>query len=132
MGLLPTAVHTLAALVLPPDELLARLSDTAARLLSARAAMPPVDPLNLEPLTARCAIAIYDPVELTCTIACVCPDARQLVAGTRAGDGRTGHQGGGARRGRSPGRRRKGIATCGPAAGRAPPSPSPGGPESGA
>ncbi|MEU6322745.1 SpoIIE family protein phosphatase [Streptomyces sp. NPDC047009] len=69
MGLLRTAVHTLAALDLPPDELLARLSDTAARLLSARAAMPPMDPLNPEPLTARCAIAIYDPVERTCTIA---------------------------------------------------------------
>ncbi|MDX3761891.1 SpoIIE family protein phosphatase [Streptomyces sp. AK02-04a] len=69
MGLLRTAVHTLAALDLPPDELLARLSDTAARLLSARAAMPPMDPLDREPLTARCAIAIYDPVELTCTIA---------------------------------------------------------------
>jgi anti-sigma regulatory factor (Ser/Thr protein kinase) len=69
MGLLRTAVHTLAALDLPPDELLARLSDTAARLVAARAAMPPMDPPNREPLTARCAIAIYDPVELTCTIA---------------------------------------------------------------
>ncbi|MER5601771.1 SpoIIE family protein phosphatase [Streptomyces sp. NPDC002265] len=69
MGLLRTAVHTLAALDLPPDELLARLSDTAARLLSARAALPPMDPLSPEPLAARCAIAMYDPVERTCTIA---------------------------------------------------------------
>ncbi|MGD1217201.1 SpoIIE family protein phosphatase [Streptomyces krungchingensis] len=69
MGLLRTAVHTLAALDLQPDELLARLSDTTARLVAARAALPPMDPLIHEPLTADCAIAIYDPVELTCTIA---------------------------------------------------------------
>ncbi|MGW3246474.1 SpoIIE family protein phosphatase [Streptomyces sp. NPDC001070] len=69
MGLLRTAVHTLAALDLQPDELLARLSDTTARLVAARAALPPVDPLHREPLTAGCAIAIYDPVDLTCTIA---------------------------------------------------------------
>jgi hypothetical protein len=61
--------HTLAALDLQPDELLARLSDTTARLLAGRAALPPMDPLIHEPLTADCAIAIYDPVELTCTIA---------------------------------------------------------------
>ncbi|MFF2205564.1 SpoIIE family protein phosphatase [Streptomyces sp. NPDC058145] len=69
MGLLRTAVHTLAALDLQPDELLARLSDTTTRLLAGRAALPPMDPLLHEPLTADCAIAIYDPVELTCTIA---------------------------------------------------------------
>ncbi|AVH54607.1 MULTISPECIES: SpoIIE family protein phosphatase [Streptomyces] len=69
MGLLRTALHTLAALDLEPDELLARLSDTAARLVAARASLPPTDPLNREPLTAGCIIAIYDPVDLTCTIA---------------------------------------------------------------
>jgi PAS domain S-box-containing protein len=69
VGLLRTAIHTLAAMDLQPDELLARLSDTAARLAAARAALPPVDPLNPEPLTAGCVIAIYDPVDLTCTIA---------------------------------------------------------------
>ncbi|MFD5065404.1 SpoIIE family protein phosphatase [Streptomyces sp. NPDC058394] len=70
MGLLRTAVRTLAALDLQPDELLARLSDTAASLAAAYASLPPMDPLNREPLTAGCVIAIYDPVELTCTIAC--------------------------------------------------------------
>ncbi|MEU2625272.1 SpoIIE family protein phosphatase [Streptomyces sp. NPDC007157] len=70
MGLLRTAIHTLAALDLQPDELLARLSDTAARLVSARAALPPLDPLAREPLTAGCTVAIYDPVDLTCTVAC--------------------------------------------------------------
>ncbi|MEU9287942.1 SpoIIE family protein phosphatase [Streptomyces sp. NPDC048275] len=69
MGLLRTAVHTLAALDLQPDELLARLSDTAARLVAARKTLPPMDPLNREPLTAGCVIAIYDPVDLTCTVA---------------------------------------------------------------
>ncbi|MFJ4930287.1 SpoIIE family protein phosphatase [Streptomyces sp. NPDC088736] len=68
MGLLRTAIHTLADLDLQPDELLARLSDTTARLAAARAALPP-DPVNREPLTARCIIAIYDPVDLTCTVA---------------------------------------------------------------
>ncbi|MFE0508914.1 SpoIIE family protein phosphatase [Streptomyces sp. NPDC058964] len=69
MGLLRTAIHTLAALDLQPDELLARLSDTTAQLVAARAALPPMDPLIHEPLTAGCTIAVYDPVDLTCTIA---------------------------------------------------------------
>lgn len=69
MGLLRTAFHTLAALDLQPDELLARLSDTAARLVAARAALPPLDPLAREPLTAGCTVAIYDPVDCTCTVA---------------------------------------------------------------
>ncbi|MFJ4473172.1 SpoIIE family protein phosphatase [Streptomyces sp. NPDC089424] len=69
MGLLRTALHTLAALDLEADELLARLSDTAARLVAARASLPPTDPLSREPLIAGCIIAIHDPVDLTCTIA---------------------------------------------------------------
>ncbi|MDX3356934.1 SpoIIE family protein phosphatase [Streptomyces sp. ME01-24h] len=66
MGLVRTALHTLAALDLPPDELLARLSETAARLAAASAALPQLD---FGPLDIGCAIAVYDPVELTCTIA---------------------------------------------------------------
>ncbi|MEU0603879.1 SpoIIE family protein phosphatase [Streptomyces sp. NPDC006393] len=69
MGFLRTALHTLAALDLPPDELMARLNDTAARLAAERAALPPEDPLHREPFTAGCAVAIHDPVELTCSIA---------------------------------------------------------------
>ncbi|MEU2621443.1 SpoIIE family protein phosphatase [Streptomyces sp. NPDC007157] len=69
MGQLRTALHALAPLDLGPDELLARLSDTAIRLAAERAALPPGDPLHHEPLTASCAIAIYDPVTLTCTVA---------------------------------------------------------------
>jgi PAS domain S-box-containing protein len=69
VGLLRTAIHTLAALDLQPDEMLARLSDTAARLAAAHAALPKVDPAFSEPLVIRCVIAIYDPVDLTCAIA---------------------------------------------------------------
>jgi PAS domain S-box-containing protein len=69
VGLLRTAIHTLAGLDLQPDEMLARLSDTAARLAAAHAALPQVDLVSREPLTIRCAIAIYDPVDLTCAIA---------------------------------------------------------------
>jgi PAS domain S-box-containing protein len=69
MGQLRTAIHTLAGLDLQPDELLARLSDTAARLAAERLALPPTDPLHREPLIVSCAITIYDPVDLTCTIA---------------------------------------------------------------
>ncbi|MFD3493528.1 SpoIIE family protein phosphatase [Streptomyces sp. NPDC058690] len=68
LGLLRTAIHTLAALDLQPDELLARLSDTAGRLAAGYAELP-MDPLDREPLTLGCAVALYDPVELTCTIA---------------------------------------------------------------
>ncbi|MFD4870151.1 PP2C family protein-serine/threonine phosphatase [Streptomyces sp. NPDC058412] len=68
-GLLRTAIHTLAALDLQPDELLARLSDTTVRLATAYAARPPEDPRHGQPLTVGCTIAVYDPVELTVTIA---------------------------------------------------------------
>lgn len=68
MGQLRTVIHSLAALDLQPDDLMARLNDTAARLAAERAALPAGDPLHREPLTAGCLIALYDPVELTCTI----------------------------------------------------------------
>ncbi|MEU9160752.1 SpoIIE family protein phosphatase [Streptomyces sp. NPDC048424] len=68
-GLLRTAIHTLAALDLQPDELLARLSDTTVRLATAYAARPPEDPRHGQSLTVGCTIAVYDPVDLTVTIA---------------------------------------------------------------
>ncbi|MFG2263055.1 SpoIIE family protein phosphatase [Streptomyces sp. NPDC048720] len=67
MGQLRTVIHSLASLDLAPDELMARLSDTAARLATERAALPAGDPLHREPLTASCLIAVYDPIDLTCT-----------------------------------------------------------------
>jgi PAS domain S-box-containing protein len=69
VGLLRTAIHTLAALDLQPDEMLARLSDTAARLAAAQAALPADLLPRQQPVTISCAIAIYDPVDLTCAIA---------------------------------------------------------------
>jgi hypothetical protein len=54
MGQLRTAIHTLAALDLEPDELLARLDDTVARLSAERADLPRRDPLRSQRLTADC------------------------------------------------------------------------------
>ncbi|MGW1591346.1 SpoIIE family protein phosphatase [Streptomyces sp. NPDC002386] len=69
MGQLRTALYSLTALDLGADELMARLNDTVVRLAAERAWLPVGDPLQHEPLTARCVIAIYDPVGLTCAIA---------------------------------------------------------------
>ncbi|MFE8949872.1 SpoIIE family protein phosphatase [Streptomyces sp. NPDC007856] len=66
MGQIGTAARSLAALDLEPDELLARLNDTAISLAQERAALPPGDPM---PLTGSCAYAVYDPIAGTCTIA---------------------------------------------------------------
>ncbi|MFI6358524.1 SpoIIE family protein phosphatase [Streptomyces sp. NPDC050743] len=66
MGQIRTATHSLAALDLEPDELLARLNDTAISLAQERAALPPGDPM---PLTGSWAYAVYDPLAQTCTIA---------------------------------------------------------------
>ncbi|MEV7203071.1 ATP-binding SpoIIE family protein phosphatase [Streptomyces griseoluteus] len=68
MGQLRTVIRALAALDLEPNELMARLSDTAVQLASERAALPAGDPLHHQPLTAGCLIAVYDSVENTCTI----------------------------------------------------------------
>ncbi|MFD7479093.1 SpoIIE family protein phosphatase [Streptomyces sp. NPDC059837] len=68
MGQLRTVIHALASLDLEPNELMARLSDTAMQLASERAALPAGDPLQREPLTAGCLIAVYDSVDHTCTL----------------------------------------------------------------
>ncbi|MFE2090541.1 SpoIIE family protein phosphatase [Streptomyces sp. NPDC059460] len=69
MGQLRTVIHALAGLDLDPDEVLARLSDTAGRLAQERAALPPGDSLHRESLTATCLYAVYDPFTRRCTIA---------------------------------------------------------------
>ncbi|MEV6117495.1 SpoIIE family protein phosphatase [Streptomyces sp. NPDC052109] len=69
MGQLRTAMNTLAALDLEPDELLARLDDAMARLARERRALPLGDPLRRQPLSATCLCAVYDPFTHTCTIA---------------------------------------------------------------
>ncbi|MFC5170306.1 SpoIIE family protein phosphatase [Streptomyces mutomycini] len=93
MGQLRTVVHALAALDLEPDELLARLYDTAARLAAERTQLPRSGPLHQEPLAASCAYAVYDPFTETCTIASaghpaplvVEPDGAAFVVGLPVG-----------------------------------------------
>ncbi len=68
MGQLRTAARTLASLDLEPDELLARLHDTASTLARERAAHPAGD-TRPQPLTASCVYAIYDPLTRRCTLA---------------------------------------------------------------
>ncbi|MEU9214380.1 SpoIIE family protein phosphatase [Streptomyces sp. NPDC048415] len=69
MGQLRTVIHSLATLDLEPDELLARLNDTAIRLAQERAALPTGDPMHRQPLTASCVYAVYNPLTQTFTIA---------------------------------------------------------------
>ena len=69
IGELRTVVRSLAGLDLEPDELLARLNDTAILLAAERAALPPGDPSSQEQLTASCVYAIYDPLAQTFTYA---------------------------------------------------------------
>ncbi|GAA1541836.1 SpoIIE family protein phosphatase [Streptomyces albidochromogenes] len=93
MGQLRTAIRSLAAFDLAPDELLARLQDTARQLASERAHLPPGDPLHREPLTADCVYAVHDPLTGTCTTAAagalapllVRPDGTVFAPGTPAG-----------------------------------------------
>ena len=69
MGQLRTVIQALSGLDLEPDEMLARLKDTADRLAKERAALPPGDSLQKEALTATCMYGVYDPFSRTCTIA---------------------------------------------------------------
>ncbi|MFD3974831.1 SpoIIE family protein phosphatase [Streptomyces cyaneofuscatus] len=69
MGQLRTVVQALAGLDLEPEEVLARLKETADRLAHERAALPPSDSLHGEPLRAGCVYGVYDPFTRTCTVA---------------------------------------------------------------
>ncbi|MEU5088706.1 SpoIIE family protein phosphatase [Streptomyces sp. NPDC021356] len=69
MGQLRTALRSLSAFDLPPDELLARLHDTASELAFERAHLPLGDPLRREALTANCVYAVHDPLTGTCVTA---------------------------------------------------------------
>jgi PAS domain S-box-containing protein len=66
MGMLRTAVRTLADVDLPPDELLTRLDDLVSRL-SARADTGTDAAAN--DVGATCLYAVYDPVSRRCTLA---------------------------------------------------------------
>ncbi|WP_328884887.1 SpoIIE family protein phosphatase [Streptomyces sp. NBC_00316] len=66
MGRLRTAVHTLADMELPPEELLARLDDTVQRLAEEDADAPHQTSTMVG---ATCLYAVYDPVTRRCTMA---------------------------------------------------------------
>ncbi|MGW7427547.1 SpoIIE family protein phosphatase [Streptomyces sp. NPDC054813] len=68
-GQLRTVVHPLAALDLDPEDLLARLNDTATLLVAERASLPSANPLHRKPVTASCLYAVYDPLTRICTVA---------------------------------------------------------------
>ncbi|MFH8473350.1 SpoIIE family protein phosphatase [Streptomyces sp. NPDC018000] len=96
MGRLRTAVHTLADMDLPPDELLAHLDDLVLRLGDAE---PEGGATGTTVLGATCLYAVYDPVTQLCTMAraghpppvIVSPDGRvnfpELPAGPPLGLG---------------------------------------------
>ncbi|GAA3543625.1 SpoIIE family protein phosphatase [Streptomyces osmaniensis] len=69
MAQLRTAVRSMSAFELAPDELLARLHDTAGRLAAERAHLPSGDPLRHEKLRVDCAYAVHDPLTGVCTMA---------------------------------------------------------------
>ncbi|MFG2302214.1 SpoIIE family protein phosphatase [Actinacidiphila glaucinigra] len=69
MARLRTAASTLAAMDLPPDELLAHLDDVAQRLADEQEADPATLHRARPPFTASCLYMTYDPVTLRCTAA---------------------------------------------------------------
>lgn len=69
MGQLRTVVHSLAGLDLDPEDLLARLNDTANLLMTEQASLPSGGETGRLPATASCVYAVYDPLTSTCTIA---------------------------------------------------------------
>ncbi|MFD8888850.1 SpoIIE family protein phosphatase [Streptomyces erythrochromogenes] len=69
MGQLRTVIHSLSAIDLQPDELLARLHETVAFLATERASLPPSNPLRHQVLAADCAYAVHDPLNETLTVA---------------------------------------------------------------
>ncbi|MER8114407.1 SpoIIE family protein phosphatase [Streptomyces sp. NPDC094031] len=62
MGRLRAAIHSLAALDLAPDEVLAHLGDLVLELAEEGYPAFANDPLEIRPTTATCAYAVYDPV----------------------------------------------------------------------
>ncbi|WP_274032148.1 SpoIIE family protein phosphatase [Streptomyces sp. MMBL 11-1] len=95
MGQLRTVIQALAGLDLEPEEVLARLKETADRLAHERASLPPADELQGEPLSAGCLYGVYDPFTRTCTVAraghpaplIVGPDGRAVALDVPEGPG---------------------------------------------
>lgn len=95
MGQLRTVIQALASLDLEPEEVLARLKETADRLAHERAALPPSDSLHGEELRAGCVYGVYDPFTRTCTVAraghpaplIVGPDGQRITVDAPEGPG---------------------------------------------
>ncbi|MFC9128185.1 SpoIIE family protein phosphatase [Streptomyces sp. NPDC057099] len=68
MGRLRTAVRTLAAVDLPPDELLTQLDELVIQLTLNSDTLAPNEPDAAE-VGATCLYAVYDPVSRVCTLA---------------------------------------------------------------
>ncbi|MFD7406480.1 SpoIIE family protein phosphatase [Streptomyces sp. NPDC059866] len=69
VGQLRTVIHSLASLDLDPEDLMARLNDTATRLMTEQASLPTSRKPDRLPATASCVYAVYDPLTRSCTIA---------------------------------------------------------------
>ncbi|MFE7853045.1 SpoIIE family protein phosphatase [Streptomyces sp. NPDC057403] len=70
MGRLRTAVRTLAALDLPPAEVLAHLDDLVARMAREEGADPDApDTVDVQVTGSGCLYVVYDPVDGQCTMA---------------------------------------------------------------
>nr|WP_322734604.1 SpoIIE family protein phosphatase [Streptomyces chromofuscus] len=69
MGRLRTAVRTLAAVDLPPDELLTHLDDLVIHLYDSEEGAFPDDQTSVGDLGATCLYAVYDPVTRHCGLA---------------------------------------------------------------
>jgi anti-sigma regulatory factor (Ser/Thr protein kinase) len=70
MGRLRTAVRTLAALDLPPEEVLAHLDDLVATAAREEGVEPdPAGADSTQPVGSGCLYVIYDPVDGQCTMA---------------------------------------------------------------
>ncbi|MFI7360760.1 SpoIIE family protein phosphatase [Streptomyces sp. NPDC050149] len=80
LGQLRTVIQALAALDLEPDELIARVYDTAAMLVRERDQLPPEDPLHRSPFSASCLYAVYDPFSESCVVASAGHPAPLVVA----------------------------------------------------
>ncbi|MFI1169575.1 PP2C family protein-serine/threonine phosphatase [Streptomyces sp. NPDC020801] len=69
MGRLRAATHSLAAMDLAPHEVLAHLDDLMVRLAEESRPAAANDPLDVQPTTATCACAVYDPVSRRLVVA---------------------------------------------------------------
>ncbi|MEV5874780.1 SpoIIE family protein phosphatase [Streptomyces sp. NPDC052101] len=80
MGRLRTAVRTLAALDLPPEEVLAHLDDLVARTADEEGVPETPEAADAQALGSGCVYVVYDPVDGRCTMAAAGHPAPAVVA----------------------------------------------------